>query len=144
MASRVLTTRRERIIGRSAIRQRGPPAADRLHRADRITHRFQLAPPLKKLVLRAMAQHGRVFGLDPGRDVQREMGRVALVPEAIFDARHGGAHRVNHHPRRALAEGMGYFMAVPYGDMMLSGCFGLVAALKAKLTAENAEVAEIN
>jgi hypothetical protein len=27
-------------------------------------------------------------------------------------------------------------MAAPYGDMMLSGCFGLVAALKAKLATE--------
>jgi hypothetical protein len=33
-------------------------------------------------------------------------------------------------------------MAVPYGDMMLTGCFGLVAALKAKLTAEYAEATE--
>lgn len=32
-------------------------------------------------------------------------------------------------PNRCLAEGIGYF-AVPYGDMMLSGCFGLVAAVK--------------
>ena len=47
-------------------------------------------------------------------------------------------------PRRGLAEGLGYYMAAPYGDMMLTGCFGLVAALKAKLTAENAETAETN
>lgn len=33
-------------------------------------------------------------------------------------------------PRRSLAEGLGY-MAAPYGNMMLTGCFGLVAALKA-------------
>ncbi len=32
-------------------------------------------------------------------------------------------------PRRAMAEGLGY-MAAPYGDMMLTGCFGLVAAFK--------------
>lgn len=32
-------------------------------------------------------------------------------------------------PRRHLAKGFGYF-AVPCGDMMLSGCFGLVAAVK--------------
>jgi uncharacterized protein (DUF1786 family) len=42
-------------------------------------------------------------------------------------------------PQRSLAEGLGYYMAVPYGDMMLTGCFGLVAALKTKLTAEDAE-----
>ncbi len=45
-------------------------------------------------------------------------------------------------PRRALAEGLGYYMAAPYGNMMLAGCFGLVAALKTKLTAEAAENAE--
>lgn len=32
-------------------------------------------------------------------------------------------------PRRSLAEGLGY-MAAPYGNMMLAGCFGLVSALK--------------
>ncbi len=32
-------------------------------------------------------------------------------------------------PRRSLAEGLGY-MAAPHGNMMLAGCFGLVAALK--------------
>jgi uncharacterized protein (DUF1786 family) len=42
-------------------------------------------------------------------------------------------------PRRALVEGLGYYMAAPYGNMMLAGCFGLVAALKTKLTAEAAE-----
>jgi uncharacterized protein (DUF1786 family) len=39
-------------------------------------------------------------------------------------------------PRRSLAEGLGFHMAAPYGNMMLTGCFGLIAALKAKLTAE--------
>lgn len=32
-------------------------------------------------------------------------------------------------PQRALAKGLGY-QAVPGGDMMISGCFGLVAAIK--------------
>ena len=45
-------------------------------------------------------------------------------------------------PRRSLADGLGYHMAAPHGNMMLTGCFGLVAALKAKLTAEDAETAE--
>lgn len=34
-------------------------------------------------------------------------------------------------PQRYLAAGLGYYLAVPNGDMMLSGCFGLVAAAKA-------------
>ena len=38
-------------------------------------------------------------------------------------------------PRRQLAQGLGYF-AAPNGDMMLSGCFGLVAAVKEALSAE--------
>jgi len=45
-------------------------------------------------------------------------------------------------PQRSLAEGLGYYMAAPYGDMMLSGCFGLVAALKAKLATEYTETTE--
>ncbi|MFH2012793.1 MAG: DUF1786 domain-containing protein [Pseudomonadota bacterium] len=31
-------------------------------------------------------------------------------------------------PKRGLADGLGYYFAVPYGDMMLTGCFGLVKA----------------
>jgi uncharacterized protein (DUF1786 family) len=42
-------------------------------------------------------------------------------------------------PQRSLAENLGYYFAVPYGDMMLTGCFGLVAALKTKLTTEDEE-----
>lgn len=37
-------------------------------------------------------------------------------------------------PQRNLVAGLKYYQAVPYGDMMLTGCFGLVAALKAKET----------
>ncbi|HHT9126353.1 MAG TPA: DUF1786 domain-containing protein [Candidatus Brocadiia bacterium] len=33
-------------------------------------------------------------------------------------------------PRRRLVEGLNYYFAAPYGDMMLTGCFGLVAAYK--------------
>ena len=31
-------------------------------------------------------------------------------------------------PQRHLAKSLGYYFAVPYGDMMLSGCFGLIRA----------------
>jgi uncharacterized protein (DUF1786 family) len=31
-------------------------------------------------------------------------------------------------PQRHLAKDLGYYFAVPYGDMMLSGCFGLIRA----------------
>jgi uncharacterized protein (DUF1786 family) len=33
-------------------------------------------------------------------------------------------------PNRGMATGMGYYMAVPYGDMMMTGAFGLVAAAR--------------
>lgn len=36
-------------------------------------------------------------------------------------------------PNRAMAAPLGYYMAIPHGDMMLSGCFGLVAATRALL-----------
>jgi len=45
-------------------------------------------------------------------------------------------------PRRYLATGLGYYMAAPYGNMMLTGCFGLVAALKARFATENTENTE--
>lgn len=35
-------------------------------------------------------------------------------------------------PNRGLAAGLGYHFAVPHGDMMLAGCFGLVAAVRAR------------
>ena len=31
-------------------------------------------------------------------------------------------------PQRRLAESLGFYFAIPYGDMMLSGCFGLIRA----------------
>ncbi|MBI4495975.1 MAG: DUF1786 domain-containing protein [Deltaproteobacteria bacterium] len=34
-------------------------------------------------------------------------------------------------PRRSLAEGLEAYLAAPYGDMMLAGCFGLVEAVRA-------------
>lgn len=35
-------------------------------------------------------------------------------------------------PRRAMTWGAGYYLAVPHGNMMLAGAFGLVAALAAR------------
>jgi uncharacterized protein (DUF1786 family) len=80
--------------------------------------------------------------------------RKSLSQEGIFrDGGHGCAvhpgfsRKKGYHfiaitgPQRSLAEGLGYYMAAPYGDMMLTGCFGLVAALKTKLIAEGAETA---
>jgi uncharacterized protein (DUF1786 family) len=40
-------------------------------------------------------------------------------------------------PQRHIAEGLGYVFAAPYGDMMLTGCFGLVAATRRLLAEGN-------
>jgi uncharacterized protein (DUF1786 family) len=62
--------------------------------------------------------HGAVVHLD--------RSRAALSPGAFqFVAVTG--------PRRAMAAPLDCYMAVPHGDMMLSGCFGLVAATRALL-----------
>lgn len=36
-------------------------------------------------------------------------------------------------PRRALVQGLDYYLAAPHGNMMLTGCFGLVAAFQSKM-----------
>jgi len=33
-------------------------------------------------------------------------------------------------PNRRIADGLGYYRAAPHGDMMMAGCYGLVAAAK--------------
>ncbi len=77
----------------------------------------------------------------PNEEVFRDGGHgCALHPD--YSRKKGYRFVAVTGPRRALAEGLGYYMASPYGNMMLAGCFGLVSALKAKLTAEAAENAE--
>ncbi len=114
--------------------------------------------------LGALVQGSRVFGIfehHSGRVTREKLvsylhrfPRGRLSNEEIFeDGGHGCALHPGYSPadpfrfvavtgpRRAVAEGLGY-MAAPYGNMMLSGCFGLVAALKANFTAEGAEDTE--
>ncbi|RJQ52828.1 MAG: pyruvate formate lyase-activating protein [Actinobacteria bacterium] len=68
--------------------------------------------------------------------------RGTLTNEEVFDDRgHGCFIRPDlpgdfpfvavTGPQRYGALGLGYYLAVPHGDMMLSGCFGLVDAVKA-------------
>ena len=45
-------------------------------------------------------------------------------------------------PNRRLAEPLGYYQAAPYGDMMLSGPYGLVRATLAQLAADGHDVPE--
>jgi uncharacterized protein (DUF1786 family) len=69
--------------------------------------------------------------------------RRSLANEEVFaDGGHGCAYApgfpnrrkkwpvVVTGPRRSLVEGLGYYPAAPFGDMMLTGCFGLVAAFR--------------
>jgi len=80
------------------------------------------------------------------KSILERFPRKLLTNEEIFrDGGHGCALHPDYSrkkgyrfvavtgPRRALAEGLGYYMAAAYGNMMLAGCFGLVAALKTKL-----------
>jgi uncharacterized protein (DUF1786 family) len=80
---------------------------------------------------------GKLRGL-----VQRLQAGV-LTNEEVFGDRGHGAHISPEYapgsgfafvavtgPRRHLANGLGYYAAAPYGDMMLTGCFGLVAATR--------------
>lgn len=45
-------------------------------------------------------------------------------------------------PRRKMVEGLNYYLAVPHGDMMLAGCFGLVAAAKTYLLKNQIEISK--
>ncbi len=56
-------------------------------------------------------QGGHGAALDPGYERQGGYNMVAVTG-----------------PRRGLVSGCGWHMAVPWGNMMLSGCFGLLAA----------------
>ncbi len=74
-------------------------------------------------------------------EIFRDGGHGCAVEPAFF-RRKGFRFIAVTGPRRSLAEGLGYYMAAPYGNMMLTGCFGLVAALKTKLTSGSAGAAK--
>ncbi len=57
------------------------------------------------------ADNGHGCYIDPGYERGNGFGLIAVTG-----------------PQRALARGLGYYPANPFGDMMLMGCFGLVAA----------------
>ena len=65
--------------------------------------------------------------------VYADHGHGAYVhPDYAPDA--GGDFVAVTGPQRHLAEDLGYYHAAPYGDMMLTGCFGLVNATRRLLT----------
>jgi uncharacterized protein (DUF1786 family) len=76
-------------------------------------------------------------GTLPNEEVFADNGHGAIVHpdyERFGNRAQGGFEFVAvTGPRRAIVEAQDYYMAVPHGDMMLSGCFGLVAATKALL-----------
>ncbi|HHW41117.1 MAG TPA: DUF1786 domain-containing protein [Syntrophomonadaceae bacterium] len=103
-------------------------------------------------VLAALVKGERIWGIfehhtglmthDKLRDYLSRFARGEVTNEEVYnDGGHGCARLADAPgpdsfnfiavtgPQRKMAEGLGYF-AVPFGDMMLSGCFGLVAAVK--------------
>ncbi len=80
------------------------------------------------------------------QDLVAHFERKRLANEEVFaDGGHGCAYAATFPtrrkgwpvavtgPRRSLVEGSGYYPAAPFGDMMLTGCFGLVAAFQEKM-----------
>jgi uncharacterized protein (DUF1786 family) len=115
--------------------------------------------------LGALVRGNRVWGIfehHTGQMTAEKLKRIlsrfpekVLTNDEIFqDQGHGCAYHPGYSrkkgfrfiavtgPRRSLVEGLGYYLAAPHGNMMLAGCFGLVAALKAKLTTEHTETTE--
>jgi len=101
--------------------------------------------------LAAMVKEDRVLGLWEHHtgaltqeDLVQWMNRFARGEvrhqEVLESGGHGCAYRPEfeeHHlprffavtgPRRALAEGLSWHMAAPFGNMMLAGCYGLIRA----------------
>jgi len=103
--------------------------------------------------LGALVQGGRIWGLFEHHTVLIERAGLQALVQALVDATltdeavlaangHGATIHPAYRPwqpapfvavtgpRRALADGLGYHPAAPYGDMMLAGSFGLVAAVR--------------
>jgi uncharacterized protein (DUF1786 family) len=99
--------------------------------------------------LAALVQEERVWGLFEHHTVLMNKEKLAALVEALHQGRltneevygdrgHGAFIHPQYRgpfefvtvtgPHRRLADGLGYHMAAPYGDMMLTGAFGLLAA----------------
>ncbi len=101
-----------------------------LVRGDRILGLFEFHTALCTPAMLSALVDGLRTGI-LGNDAVRERGGhgAAYAREHAFEP---GAYDfvAVTGPRRAMAEGLGYAMAAPYGDMMLTGCFGMVAAIR--------------
>ena len=93
-------------------------------------------------VLAVYEHHTRCLDRDKLQDHIQRFIAGRIDDQEVFDDRgHGCARRpgapttlegpvVITGPQRRLARGLGWQTAVPFGDVMLSGCFGLVAAAR--------------
>lgn len=100
-----------------------------------------------------LVREERVWGLFEHHTARMDTGKLAryvaalqagtLTNEEVYDEHGHGALIAPDYPgdgvfdfvtvtgpNRHMANGLGYYMAVPYGDMMLSGAFGLVAVAR--------------
>ncbi len=103
-------------------------------------------------ILGALVRGGHIYGLFEHHTVLVDHEKLRYLLEQLWDGTlsgetvladngHGAAIHPDYKPwapapfvavtgpRRALAEGLGYF-AAPYGNMMLAGAYGLVAAVR--------------
>lgn len=109
-------------------------------------------------VLGMLVQGERILGLFEYHTVLCDPEKLAALVQGLRagtldndEVRTSGGHGAAYHPdyrpgagfrfvsvtgpQRAMAQGLGYTFAAPYGDMMLTGCFGLVAAAQRLLEA---------
>lgn len=85
-------------------------------------------------------QHTGVLNINSLQGLVKRFQKVELTNEEVFEQ---GGHGVALHPdmrpgwnfvavtgpRRAMVKPLGWYEAAPYGDMMLTGCFGLLAGM---------------
>ena len=87
--------------------------------------------------------HTRMLNRDKLFLFIQKLCRKELTNEEIFDDKGHGSYLDREAPsgfdfvgvtgpRRSMAQGLGFHMVNPHGDMMMTGCFGLVEAVKNK------------
>jgi len=75
----------------------------------------------------------------PNREIFNEMGHGCLVlPDANKTSPF--MHLSITGPNRERFRSLGGYMAAPFGDMMLTGCFGLVEAVKKRISENLKEI----
>ncbi len=83
--------------------------------------------------------HTRMLTTDKLDQLIGKLCRKELTHEEVFEDRGHGCYLAPESPsdfdfvgvmgpRRSLAQGLGFYMVNPHGDMMMTGCFGLLEA----------------